>query len=101
MSGQAGISSTTAGPGGESLAAVGARADRVIARLRADGGRVLLFGHGQFFRVLGARWTGQTTADARHLVFSTASLSILGYEHTLDDPAIILWNDDHHANPGA
>ena len=41
-------------PGGESLAAVGARADRVIARLRADGGRVLLFGHGQFFRVLGA-----------------------------------------------
>ncbi len=40
-------------PGGESLAAVGARADRVIARLRADGGRVLLFGHGQFFRVLG------------------------------------------------
>ena len=53
-------------PGGESLAAVGARADRVIARLRSDGGRVLLFGHGQFFRVLGARWTGLTTEDARH-----------------------------------
>ncbi len=88
-------------PGGESLAAVGARADRVIARLRLVGGRVLLFGHGQFFRILGARWTGLTTEDARHLVLSTASLSILGYEHTLKDPAILLWNDDHHAIPGA
>ena len=41
-------------PGGESIAAVGARADRVTARLRALGGRVLLFGHGHFFRVLSA-----------------------------------------------
>ena len=45
-------------PGGESLAAVGARADRVVARLRADGGRILLFGHGHFSRVLAARWIG-------------------------------------------
>ena len=47
------------------------------------------------------RWTGLTTEDARRLVLSTASLSILGYEHTLDDPAILLWNDDHHAKSGA
>ncbi len=87
-------------PGGESLSVVGARADRVIARLRADGGRILLFGHGHFFRVLAALWTGLTTEDARHLVLSTASLSILGYEHALNDSAIILWNDDHHVNPG-
>ncbi len=80
---------------------MGARADRVVARLRTDGGRVLLFGHGHFFRVLAARWTGLSTEDARHLVLSTASLSILGYEHTLKDPAILLWNDDHHANPCA
>ena len=45
-------------PGGESVAAVGARADRVVARLRAIEGRVLLFGHGHFFRVLAARWLG-------------------------------------------
>jgi broad specificity phosphatase PhoE len=83
-------------PGGESLAAVGARADRVIARLRADGGRILLFGHGHFSRVLAARWMGLTPEDARHLMLSTASLSIVAYEHTLDDPAILLWNDDHH-----
>ena len=45
-------------PGGESVAEVGARADRVIARLREAGGRILLFGHGHFFRVLAARWIG-------------------------------------------
>src|SRR4051794_36047268 len=32
-------------PGGESVAAVGARADAVIARLKPLPGRVLLFGH--------------------------------------------------------
>jgi broad specificity phosphatase PhoE len=86
-------------PGGESLAEVGARADRMIARLRSDGGRILLFGHAHFFRILAARWLGLATADAKHFLLSTASLSIVGYEHTLDDPAIVLWNDDHHANP--
>ena len=47
-------------PGGESLAEVSARADRVIARLRADAGRILVFGHGHFFRILAARWMGLT-----------------------------------------
>ena len=32
-------------------------------------------------------------------MLSTASLSIVGYEHTLADPAIVLWNDDHHLKP--
>ena len=85
-------------PGGESLAEVSARADRVIARLRGDAGRILVFGHGHFFRILAVRWMGLTVEDARHLLLSTASLSILSYEHTLSDPAILLWNDDHHAN---
>ena len=88
-------------PGGESLAAVGARADRVSARLRADGGRVLVFGHGHFFRVLAARWMDLIVEDARHLLLSTASLSIVGYEHAVDDPAAILWNDEHHVKSGS
>ena len=88
-------------PGGESLATVSDRADRVIARLRADGGRILLFGHGHFSRILAARWMGLTPGDASHLMLSTASLSIISYEHTLDDPAILLWNDDHHLIPAA
>ena len=86
-------------PGGESVAAVGARADRVIARLRAVDGHVLLFSHGHFLRVLAARWLGLPPADARYFVLGTAALSVLGYEHTLDEPAILLWNDDRHAVP--
>jgi len=84
------------GPGGESVAAVGARADRAIARLRAVDGHVLVFSHGHFLRVLAARWLGLPAGDARLFVLSTAALSILGYEHTLEEPAIRLWNDDRH-----
>jgi probable phosphoglycerate mutase len=87
------------GPGGESVAEVGARADRLIGRLRGEGGRVLLFGHGHFFRVLAARWIGLAPGDARHFLLSTASLSVLSYEHTRDDPAVRLWNDDRHVRP--
>ncbi len=86
-------------PEGESVTDVGARADRVIARLREAGGRTLLFGHGHFFRVLAARWIGLPPGEARHLLMNTASLSILTYEHTLDDPAVRLWNDDRHVEP--
>ena len=83
-------------PGGESIAAIGARADRVIARLRRIDGDVLLFSHGHFLRVLAARWLGLPAGDARLFVLSTAALSILGYEHNLEEPAILLWNDNGH-----
>src|SRR5262249_5492088 len=53
-------------PGGESVADVGARADRVIARLRALEGDVLLFSSGHFLRVLGARWLGVPPAGGRY-----------------------------------
>ncbi len=83
-------------PGGESVAEVGARADRVVARLRRIDGTVLLFGHGHFFRVVGARWIGLPPSAGRRLVLSTAALSVLGYEHGRDDPGVLLWNDQHH-----
>ena len=83
-------------PGGESVEAVAARADRVIARVRAIEGRTLLFGHSHFFRVLAARWLGLPPGDGRFFLMCTASLSILGYEHSRDEPAISLWNDDRH-----
>src|SRR5262249_27344812 len=86
-------------PGGESVAAVGARADRVIARLRSTRGRILVFGHGHFFRVIAARWVGLPPGDASRLVLGTAALSILGYEHGPEDRAIRLWNDEGHAVP--
>ena len=83
-------------PGGESVSDVGARADRVIAHLRGVDGRVLLFGHGHFFRVLAARWLGLPPGDARHYLLGTAALSVLSYEHNPEEPVIKLWNDNRH-----
>jgi probable phosphoglycerate mutase len=86
-------------PGGESVDAVGARADRVVARLKEVRGQIILFGHGHFFRVVAARWLGLPAAEARRFWLGTAALSVLGYEHDRDDPVIRLWNDDRHAVP--
>jgi probable phosphoglycerate mutase len=83
-------------PGGESMASVGARADRVIARLRAIGGDVLVFSSGHFLRVLGARWLGLEPAAGRYFYLGTAALSIAGYEHNLSGPVVRLWNDRNH-----
>jgi broad specificity phosphatase PhoE len=83
-------------PNGESVEAIGARADRVIDHLRGSEGRVLLFGHGHFFRVLAARWLGLPAGYACYFLLSTASLSILGYEHNPEEPVIKLWNDNRH-----
>jgi probable phosphoglycerate mutase len=85
-------------PGGESVAAISARADRVLATLTPLSGTVLLFSSGHFLRVLGARWLGLEASAGRYLFLSTASLSCLGYEHQ-SDPVLRLWNDDHHIGP--
>jgi broad specificity phosphatase PhoE len=84
-------------PGGESPEQIGQRADRVVQRVRAVGGDVLLFSSGHFLRVLATRWLGLPTICAgQYLLLSTASLSAFGYEHNLSKPVIRLWNDDHH-----
>jgi probable phosphoglycerate mutase len=83
-------------PGGESPEQVAARADRVVDLVRSVPGNVLLFSSGHFLRMLAARWAGIDIVDARSLMLSTASLSVLGYEGSLARPAIRLWNDTHH-----
>jgi probable phosphoglycerate mutase len=83
-------------PGGESVAQVGARADRVVARVRAADADVLLFSSGHFLRVLAARWLGLEPAGGRFFTLSTATLSALGFEHTKDQPVVSLWNDGRH-----
>jgi broad specificity phosphatase PhoE len=85
-------------PGGETPAQVGVRADRVVGRIRAVQGDVLLFSSGHFLRVLAARWLGLEPGAARYLLLSTASLSALGYEHNRSEPVIRLWNDTHHVS---
>ena len=80
-------------PCGESPAQASGRADRVIARLRALEGNVALFSHGHFGRALAARWIGSPVSQGQHLLLSTASISILDYEHNqADEPVIALWN---------
>lgn len=80
-------------PNGESPAQVSDRADRLIARLRAQDGNLALFTHGHFGRVLGARWIGLPVIEAQRFLLGTGSLSLLGYEHDrTDQPVISRWN---------
>ena len=83
-------------PGGESPNQVGERANRVVSRMRAGGGNVLVFSSGHILRVIAARWLGLTPDAARYLLLNTASVSALGYEHNLREPVIRLWNDTRH-----
>ena len=83
-------------PGGESPNEVGTRADRVVKRVRALEGDVILFSSGHFLRVLAARWLGLDAAFGRYFVLSTASVSALGYEHNMSEPVIRLWDDTRH-----
>ena len=86
-------------PGGEMPQDVSARADRVIERVRKVQGNVLLFSSGHFIRVLAVRWLGlEPTGNCRFFMLSTASLSALGYEHSLSRPVIRLWNETRHVD---
>src|SRR5215831_3364485 len=53
-------------PNGESPAQIAARADRVVARVRAIGGNVLIFSSGHFLRVFAARWLGLEPLDGKY-----------------------------------
>jgi probable phosphoglycerate mutase len=77
-------------PGGESPEQVGARADRVIAKVRAVEGNVALFAHGHIFRVFAARWLGLPAPAGGHFLLDTATLNILSYYR--DIPAVKRWN---------
>jgi probable phosphoglycerate mutase len=54
-------------PGEESPGQIGARADRVVGRVRAIKGDVLVFSSGHFLRVLAARWLGLDASGGRYL----------------------------------
>jgi probable phosphoglycerate mutase len=75
---------------------VGLRADRVISRVSAIKGNVLIFSSGHFLRVLAARWLGIEPVAGRFFMLDTASVSVLGYERSLSQPVIRLWNDTRH-----
>jgi len=85
-------------PGGESPDQIGARADRVVSRVRAVKGDVLIFSSGHFLRVLAARWLGLEPVNGRFFMLKTASVSALGYENELSQPVISLWDDTSHVS---
>jgi broad specificity phosphatase PhoE len=81
-------------PGGETAAAAGERADRVLERATAVEGDVALFAHGHLLRVLGARWIGLDAVYGARLGLDTGAVCELGYER--EQRAIWSWNDTAH-----
>ncbi len=77
-------------PDGESPAEIGARADRVIDEIAADGD-VAVFSHGHMLRVLGARWISLGPDRGGRLGLSTAAICVLGHER--QTAVIARWND--------
>ncbi|RBY96023.1 histidine phosphatase family protein [Blastococcus sp. TF02-8] len=68
---------------GESLADVGARVDRVLARARdrLDDGDVALVAHGHVLRVLTARWLGLAPEAGALFALPAGRYGVLGHEH--------------------
>ena len=86
---------TSSIPGGETLDQVAARAQAVIDRCVAQGGRCALFAHAHIFRVLAGVWVGpgggQNGSLGEHLALSTASISVLSLER--ETHVISRWNE--------
>lgn len=78
-------------PGGETIDEVATRADRVIARVKAADGDVLLFGHGHQLRVLAARWIGLPGKSGGRFALGTATVSVLGWDR--ETPIFETWNE--------
>lgn len=93
--------------GGETVEAVGARADKVIARAlgmagqgvsglagqsAGDGGtrRVALFAHAHILRILAARWLGLEATGGKLFAFGTGAVSVLGFER--ETRVVVHWN---------
>lgn len=67
-------------PGGEDAAAVGARADHVLATV-PDTGAALVFSHGHFLRVLMARWLALAPEQGALFLVAPAGIGVLAHEH--------------------
>ena len=80
--------------GGESVEAVGERADKVIAESLAaatpSGGAVALFAHAHILRILAARWIGLDAVGGKLFGLGTGSVSVLGFER--ETRVVSKWN---------
>ncbi len=80
-------------PNGETIQDVEKRADVIISEIRNRNGDILIFSHGHFLRIFALRWIGIDTKFAKNILLGTAAMSVLGYDHNLNEPAMLLWND--------
>lgn len=78
------------GPGGETTARLSTRADRVVKRLREEGGNIAVFSHGHLLRAVAARWVGLPVEWGRALALDAGSVSVLAYER--ETPVLASWN---------
>lgn len=76
--------------GGESIEDVGARADRLLARVATEDRLVVAFAHAHLLRILAARWCRLAPVYGRILTLGPASVSILGHEREV--AVIDQWN---------
>lgn len=77
-------------PEGESPQDVAIRAQRMCEKISDCKGQVLIVSSAHFLRALAVTWLRMPISSGKHLCLSTASLSILGYEHS--NPALLSWN---------
>lgn len=82
-------------PHGESVADIGARAKKFLAKIQSIHGDVALFSHGHFLRVLAACWLQLSAHEGRLFALEPGSISILGFEKKT--PVLLLWNDTSQA----
>ena len=75
---------------GESIDDVAQRAGRVLDRVAAVDGRVVLFAHAHILRILTACALGLPATTGRALGLDAASISVLGTEH--DYRVVRRWN---------
>lgn len=80
-------------PGGETIAQIQARCDRLLHQCEArlgQHGRLALFAHGHILRCLAGTWLGLGPAGGALLSLSTGTLSVLGRER--EQAVLLRWN---------
>lgn len=75
---------------GENLSQVAARAQKVIDRALVAGGRVALFSHAHFLRILAATWLDLEPKAGSLFALGTGSISTLGFER--ETRVLQTWN---------
>ena len=82
------------GPGGESAQEMTTRIDRVIARIEATPGDVVLFSHGHASRVIALRWLRWPLDQGAQLYFDTTSIARLSTDR--GRRVLSAWNERSH-----